>query len=323
MKFDVIIGNPPYQMNDGGNGVSAKPIYNLFVEQAKRLNPQYLIMIIPARWYTGGKGLDEFRDSMLSDSRIKVLNDIVNSKECFEGLSVSGGICYFLWDRDFKGQCEYTTHKAGIKSSAIRKLDEFSVFVRYNQAIDIIHKVKSYGEDVLATIITSRNPFGIPTNARGKAEAFTDSYKLISSESEGHVSADDIACNNQIANAYKVMITRVMREHAGEPDKDGLYGVLATIRVLKPKEVCTDSYVIAGNFATKTEADNLVVYLKTKFARFLLLQAAASINLSRMTYQFVPIQDFRKPWTDEELYKKYNLTQEEINFIESMIKPME
>lgn len=323
MKFDVIVSNPPYQLDDGGNSASAKPIYNLFVEKAKRLAPRYLSMIIPARWYTGGKGLDSFRDAMLQDGRISVLYDYINSKDCFGGLSVSGGVCYFLWEKDHQGKCSFTSVNTGVKSTAIRDLKEFPIFVRYNEAVNIIHKIKAYKEDAIEGIMTSRNPFGIPTSARGSKKRNANSYVLISSEGVGFVPQSEILSNNKIATKYKVMVTRIMREHAGEPDKNGQFSVLATVKVLRPKEVCTDSYIVGGGYGSAIKAKNLAAYLQTKFTRFLILQAAASINLSRATYQFVPMQDFSKPWTDAELYKKYKLTKEEIDFIESMIKPME
>lgn len=323
MKFDVIISNPPYHLGDGGNSSSATPIYNLFIERAKKLGPRYLCMIIPARWYSGGKGLDSFRDAMLSDKRIKYIRDYVNSKDCFDGLSISGGICYFLWEKDYHGDCRFVSEKAGKTNESIRKLDEFPVFVRYDEGINIIHKVMRANEASLSSIMSSRNPFGIPTSARGKERPFKGAYKLYSSKGEGYISEREVLSNLDIANRYKVMITRVMKEHAGEPDKNGQFGVLATIRVLKSNEVCTDTYITAGKFRTRKEGENLAAYLRLKFVRFLLILAAASINLSKETYKFVPKQDFSKTWTDAELYKKYKLTKEEIDFIESMIKPMD
>ena len=323
MKFDVIIGNPPYQLDDGGSKASAMPIYQKFVEQAKKLNPRYLTMIIPSRWFTGGKGLDAFRESMLNDPNIRYMKDYVNAKDCFPGLSISGGICYFLWDRDNEGLCDFISVNAGIENRSNRKLNEFPVFVRYNNAVDIIHKIKEKGEDTMMSILSSRNPFGIPTNARGQEKRSDGTYKLISSQGEGYILPSEVLSNTEIATSYKVMITRIMCEHAGEPDKEGYFKVLATIKLLAPCEVCTDSYIVAGNFKVEKEARNLESYLKTKFVRFLVLQAASSINLSKATYYFVPLQDFSQPWTDDKLYKKYGLAEEEIDFIESMIRPME
>lgn len=323
MKFDVIIGNPPYQLSDGGAKASASPIYQLFVEQAKKLNPRYLTMIIPSRWFTGGKGLDGFRESMLNDNRIRYMKDFINAKDCFPGLSISGGICYFLWDRDHVGLCNFISVNSGIESQCDRRLNEFPVFVRYNNAVDIVHKIRAFKENSVMDILSSRNPFGIPTNARGEKNYFNECFILISSQGEGYISPTNVLTNKGIAASYKVMITRIMCEHAGEPDKDGFFKVLATIKLLKPSEVCTDSYIVAGSYDTEDKARNLESYLKTKFARFLVLQAAASINLSKATYSFVPLQDFSHPWTDEMLYKKYGLTDDEIAFIESMIRPME
>ena len=323
MKFDVIIGNPPYQLDDGGSKASASPIYQMFVEQAKKLNPRYLVMIIPSRWFTGGKGLDTFREEMLKDKRIKVLKDYVNAKDCFPGLSVSGGICYFLWSRDYDGLCDFTSINAGVEDHMQRKLDEFPIFVRYNKAINIIHKVKNKDKISLTSILSSRNPFGIPTNARGKDERFVNSYKLISSQGEGFVEQGEILSNTVLADSYKVMITRVMCEHAGEPDKDGKFKVLATVRLLNPNEICTDSYITAGGFDNLDEARNLESFLKTKFVRFLILQAAASINLSKSTYIFVPLLDFTNEWDDYTLYDRYKLSTGEIEYIEGLMHPME
>lgn len=323
MKFDVIIGNPPYQLSDGGNGVSAKPIYNLFVEQAKKLKPRFLIMITPSRWFNGGKGLDKFRNDMFSDRRITRMVDYQNAKDCFPGVSIGGGVSYFLWERDREDDCEITNIVNGREVTMKRPLDQFPVFVRYNDAIDIIRKVKQKGEDSVVPLISSRNPFGIATNARGAAAKNKGDLTLISSKEQGYIPRSDVTQGNDVVDMYKVMISRVTSEHAGEPDKDGMYKVISKIALLSPGEVCTDSYITGGANASKEVAINFMEYLKSKFARFLILQTLSSINLSRDRYEFVPQQDFTKTWSDEELYQKYDLTPEEIAFIESTIKPME
>ncbi len=321
MKFDVIIGNPPYQLSDGGNGASAKPLYHYFVERAKKLNPSYLTMIIPSRWFAGGKGLDDFRETMLNDSRVVKIVDYVNAKDCFAGISLGGGVCYFLWDRDHPRLCEYTNIHDGQASTMIRNLSEFPVFVRYNEAISVIKKVLNFNEDKVSEIVGSRNPFGLPSSARGKD--VEDSIVLHSSGGVGYINHKDVTQGHSIIDKYKVMISKVTSEHAGEPDKNGMFTVLSTIKLLRPFEVCTDSYLIAFVSNDETEAKNFVKYMHTKFFRFLLLQAVSSINLSKDKFQFIPMLNFDKTWTDEMLYSKYNISEKEILFIESMIKEKE
>lgn len=321
MKFDVIISNPPYQLNDGGNGASAKPIYNLFVEQAKKLKPRFLAMIIPSRWFAGGKGLDDFRESMLTDKRVVKIVDYVNAKDCFAGISLGGGVCYFLWDRDNPRKCEFTNIHDGKESTDQRHLSEFPVFVRYNEAISVIRKVLSKNEQMVSKVVGSRNPFGLSSSARGVKDK--REITLYSSAGTGYVTEHEVLLGKQIIKKYKVMISKVTSEHAGEPDKSGMFAVLSTVRVLKPNEVCTDSYLIAYDADEHALAENFAKYMCTKFFRFLLLQAVSSINLSKNKFQFVPMQDFTKTWTDEMLYEKYDLTQDEIDFIESLMKKKE
>lgn len=321
MKFDVIIGNPPYQLDDGGNGVSASPIYQLFIQQAKKLNPRYLSMIIPSRWFTGGKGLDAFREEMLNDRHITRIVDYVNSKDCFPGMSVGGGVCYFLREKDREGDCEFTSISGSKTSTAKRKLNEFDVFIRYNEGLSIVHKALI--DESISDLISTRNPFGIPSNGRGGKKKLGDAYTLYSRDDVTYVARNELTKNEELANNYKVMISRFSSEHAGEPDKDGMFKVLSRTMIMKPGEICTDTYITGGNFDTELEAQNFVSYLKTKFARFLLLQGIASISITKEKFCFVPKQDFMIEWSDKALYKKYNLSQDEIEYIEATIKPMD
>lgn len=323
MKFDVIIGNPPYQLSDGGNGSSARPLYHLFVRQAKKLNPRYITMIIPSRWFAGGKGLDDFREECLNDNRIRKIVDYTNAKDCFPGISLGGGVNYFLWDRDNKGLCEYTNVHDGNKSTIERNLNQYPVFVRYNEAISIIEKVLNNNFQCFSDIVSSRNPFGIASYERGENESFASSLKLYSSKGQGYIQNLKVTINKNLVDKYKIIISKVTSEHAGEANKDGQFKVISTAQILKPDEVCTDSYLVVGDFDNYDISNNALNYLKTCFFRFLLLQAVSSINLSKDKFMFVPLQDFNEEWTDEKLYKKYELTQEEIDFIESMIRPME
>ena len=324
MKFDVIVGNPPYQLDDGGNSASAKPIYHLFVEQSRKLKPRYITMITPSRWFSGGKGLDRFRESMLNSQHISHLVDYQNAKECFPGNSIGGGVSYFLWDANYTGPCKVTNIINGKANTVVRPLNEYPVFIRYNESISIVNKVKAKKESNLVDLISSRNPFGFATNERGDSKDSKKTIKLISSQGEGYVTPNSVSQGRDSVGKYKVMIGRVTSEHAGEPDKaTGKYKVFSSMRLLHPNEICTDSYVIGGVSKSREETENFYNYLRTSFVRFLILQSLSSINLSRDAYVLVPKQDFSKKWDDAALFKKYGLTEEEIAFIDSMIRPME
>lgn len=322
MKFDVIIGNPPYQLSTGGGSAQATPLYDKFVEQAKKLKPKYLSMIIPSRWFAGGMGLDKFRTSMLEDGHISTLVDFPNAKDCFPQSSIGGGVCYFLWDRDNLGVCKVTNVTGQGTITMERPLNEFEVFVRYNNAIAIMRKIPKT-DGCFSTICSSLSPFGINSSERGQEQNFSGAYRLYSSKGTGYVNKSVVTTGFNYVNKHKIMISKTSAEHAGEPDKNGTFKVLSKVLALKPYDICTFSYFLAGPFKNTQETENVISYLKTKFVRFLILQAVTSINLSKDKFQFVPLQDFTKSWTDEELYAKYNLSQEEIDFIESMIRPME
>lgn len=333
MKFDVIIGNPPYQMSTGGFKAQATPLYDKFVLQAKKLNPNFLVMIIPARWYAGGMGLDNFRNNMLSDGKIIKMIDYPNAKDCFPGMSIGGGVCYFLWKKDYKGECDYTSISSNVKNTVKRKLNEYSVFVRYNQAIDIINKTKKIEKKFLPEIISSLNPYNISSAERGFENDSGNDLILWSSQGKSFYKLSDLTQGKHQLNKYHIMCSKTTGEHANEPGKDGTFKVLSKIQVLNKNEICTFSYFLIGSFEIKYEAENLYKYLCTKYVRFLLLQAISSINLTKDKFCFVPLQNFTSssdidwsksiPEIDAQLYKKYNLTQEEIEFIESMIRPMQ
>ena len=330
MKFDVIIGNPPYQLNTVSGETTnvskqAKPIYNLFVNQAKKLNPRFLCMIIPSRWFAGGLGLDSFRQEMMEDAHITYLVDYTNAKDCFPQNSISGGVCYFLRERDRTGLCKFTNINGRSVTTEMRSLSEFPVVVRYNSAVDIIRKVREKTDVFLKDIVSPISPFAIPTKTTGVSEATAKcNITLYTSKGVGYISKSEVASNIKYLDKYKVMVSQIGAEHAGEPGRDGMFRVLtSSMRVMTPNEVCTNSYIVIGEYDNPLYPENLLSYLKTRFVRFLVLQAVSSIHISRTSFTFVPLMDFSKPWTDEELYAKFDLTDEEINFIESMIKPMD
>ncbi len=319
MKFDVIIGNPPYQLHTGSASAQAVPLYHKFVQQAKKLNPRFLIMIIPGRWYAGGMGLREFRSEMLKDKRIRKLVDYPNARDCFPGIELRGGVCYFLWDRDNPGICEYTNIVGDQRNTVNRNLSEYPIFIRWNQALQIIKKVKNKKEESLSRIISSVNPFGLATSFRGKQKKTADSLTVYSSGGIGHIAKKEVQTGTDLINKYKVMLSRPISGNLEVPP----FKVIATLKVLKPKEVCTHTYLIAGNYNNVTMAKNLKSYLETKFVRFLLVQSISGMDISRDKFAFVPMQDFSQSWNDEKLYKKYGLTKKEIDFFESMVRPME
>lgn len=320
MKFDVIIGNPPYQLSDGGAKASAKPIYQLFVNQAKKLSPRYLTMIIPARWFAGGKGLDDFRASMLMDKRTRVLVDFTDSSDCFPGVDIAGGICYFLWDRDHEGDCTVKNIIKGKEQISVRPLDEFSTFIRYSEAAEIVKKVKSLHEQTMDTWVSSRKPFGLETTVTPLPEGDID---LRYNKGIGRYKSSLLKTGKNLLPKWKTIISYVSYDHAGQTDKDGMRKVMSVIEVLPPNTACTETYLIAGAFDTEDMAKNLQNYLRTRFVRFLVSLIAVSQHITKGCFSFVPVQDFRRSWTDDALYKKYGLNKEEIDFINGMIRPMD
>lgn len=334
MKFDFIIGNPPYQEDLGSTTNQAKPIYHLFVEQSESISAKGLSLIIPSRWFAGGMGLDSFRQHMMNDVQIRKIVDYLNAKECFPNSSISGGVCYFVWEKGTNGPCEFTNISNGVEDTMQRYLNEFPVLVRYNAAVSIVHKINVSTSTFLSEIVSSISPFGIPTSVRGEQQRkSTNDILLHSSGGTGYIPITQISRGSEYINYYHVILSRSSAEHAGEPDKNGMYRVFtSSMQVIKPNEACTHSYLILGNYQHINEACHLMQYLKTKFVRTLVLLAVSSINISRLSFSFVPIQDFTPSsdidWSksvaeiDRQLYAKYGLSDEEINFIESHVKEM-
>ena len=325
MKFDVIIGNPPYQLSDGGAQASAKPIYDQFVQQAIKLKPKYLSMIIPARWYAGGKGLDDFRDQMLNDKRISTIHDFPNSADCFSGVVIEGGVCYFLWEEHYQGDCLVVTHEKDQQISEMKrplKEGNIATFIRYNEAISFLRKVKNKKEDSFSQFVSSRKPFGLATNVRGrtnppKEKNVHNIVKLYQNGGVGYLYREEIPNNKQWVSEHKIYIGRAYGSGGKIPHK-----VINNPTYGEPNSACTETYLVIGPFENKETCENVMSYIQTKFFRFLVLLIKNTQDAPKKVYELVPMQDFSKPWTDKELYEKYQLTKDEIQYIESMIRPM-
>ncbi|WP_206215325.1 Eco57I restriction-modification methylase domain-containing protein [Desulfovibrio sp. ZJ200] len=316
MKFDVIIGNPPYQLSDGGAKASAKPIYQKFIGNSKKLNPNYLSMIIPSRWFSGGKGLDEFRDSMLNDACIKTIIDYTDSKECFDTVDIAGGICYFLRDKNYNGKCTIKNITNGKIQISERNINEFNVFIRYAEAANIIRKVRSFSEPTMNTQVSSRKPFGLNTSI---TPIENGDLLLRYNKGIGKYSSDKISIGKDLIKKWKTIISYVSYDHAGKADRDGARKVMSVIEVLPPNSVCSETYLVAGSYDDEISAIHLKNYLKTKFVRFLVAQVALSQHITKNCFSFVPIQNLNQDINDIKLYQKYNLSQSEIEFIDKTI----
>lgn len=322
MKFDVIIGNPPYQLSDGGNGKSAKPIYHLFVSQAKKLNPRYLVMVIPSRWFTGGKGLGEFRKDMLSDQHISKLVDYENFKDIFPGVDLAGGACYFLWDRSYSGDCEVVNFSGDNITTARRRLNEFDTFIRQNKAVDIVKKVVAKNQHFLDERVSSRKPFDIPTNYAPKTKGIPCWF--IQKIGLQYADAKDVNDSNKLLDKWKLLAPKA--PIAGQTDFSKPVGIYyeGNTRIAAPGECCTESWIILGAFKTKEEVLAFKSYIFTKTVRFLLLQTVVSQDITKKNYSFVPdLGEYKGEYTDEMLCEMWNITDSEWEYIDSKITAIE
>ncbi len=335
MQFDVIIGNPPYQLDDGGHGRSAIPIYHKFVEQAMALDPRYLVMVIPSRWLFGGRGLDSFRRKMLNDQRIQKFVDYANSRQVFQGVDIAGGVCYLLWNKNWKGICEVETHDArGVITKTHRPLLEegLDIFIRNEIGLSIlrkIHKKETGKEGILLPNklrfdrqVSGQKPFGLRTYFRGKKTKGDDDILVLQSGGISWIDRKDIPEGREYIDKWKVFTSKSSSEHAGQADKNGMRRVLSKTGIMSPPSVMTETYVLLGSYDNEEEARNCLSYVKTKFFRFLISIRTSAQDLPRSAYSFIPLLNFKKPWSDEELYDRYNLTNEEIKAIEYSIREM-
>lgn len=323
MQFDVIIGNPPYQMKGGAGGSSDSSIYHLFVEQAFHLDPQYAIFVIPSRWLAGGRGMQDFRQKMLTGKHISHLVDYTKMSAAFPGVDFEGGVGYFLWNRDYNGDCEYTLYKGeDPKITVPRSLDDYDIFIRDHRALKILTKILGRQEGSIIEILTNREPFKFESNFRGfKSKPFSGGIPIYYTDKGkrgvGYISRDEITKNCDLIDKWKILVPKAYGERGAIPSM-----VLGRPQVVGAPSVCTGSYL----FFHATSNDNAVSiksYYETKFFRFLVSLRKITQDAFRPMYSWVPMQTWDRIWTDEMLYEKYGITSEEQAFIESMIRPMD
>jgi site-specific DNA-methyltransferase (adenine-specific) len=313
MKFDVIIGNPPYQLNDGGGvGSSAIPIYHHFVNQAIKLQPKYLVMITPSRWFSGGKGLDDFRNKMLKDKRIKNIVDYTDASECFPGVEIKGGVNYFLWDKDYSGKCKIQL----IKNSTIVETSEryllhkdLDIFVRNEMGLVILEKIKLKSKRNFDEIVSFRLPFGLnSTFDEYKQKSEISNIKVYGNKKNGYISIDKVSKNKNLAYKWKLFVPKAIG--SGDSKTDVVKPLVG-----EPFSVCTETYLLIGPFDTEQIAQNVNQYISTKFFHFLLGLRKNTQNSTSDSYKFIPYLDFKLKWNDEKLFKYFDLNKNEIDFI--------
>jgi hypothetical protein len=335
MQFDVVIGNPPYQLEDGGYGKSAAPIYQLFVEQAKLLEPRYLSLVIPARWFAGGKGLDEFRESMLADNRLRSIDDYLSASDVFPGVGLKGGVCYFLWDRDNRGPCRVSTHfKDWPVSTATRPLleDGADVFIRFNEGLSILKKVvavesgQSQSLSLPASkrfdqMVSSSKPFGLRTFFEGKTAKSRGDVLVYQNGGKGYIARSSISTGTHLIDSWKVYVGAAA---PGTGNKDTYpHKIISTPFIGEPETVCSETYLCIGPLSSKRQAECVLSYLSCRLTRLLILLHKPTQHTTRKVYTFVPTQKWNKQWADEDLYAKYALSKREIAFIETIVRPMD
>lgn len=331
MKFDAIVGNPPYQeMDGGGKGYSAKPVYNYFVDEAKAVEPHYISMITPSRWFSGGKGLDSFRAEMLQDKHLRKIVDYADNEALFSNVSIVGGVNYFLWDSSYNGDCEVTSIRGENSVTLNRDLSEYDIFIRNNNALQLIRRMEASTDRKMDAVVYPRNVFGISSDLRGQDSKDSEhQLALFSSQKSNsmamsYVSGDEVQKQHELIGKYKVIMGKVV-PRGGEVGVDPSVGyrVTSTLQVLSPGSVFTDSYLLLATFDHREEAIHFAEYMCLKFPRFLLHETYSSMNISKQNFRFVPFLDYSKEWTDNELFKRYGCSDEEISMIESIIRPME
>jgi len=328
MQFDVVIGNPPYQISGGGGGTNDAPIYQFFIEKAMQLEPRYLSMVVPSRWMAGGRGLNEFRASFLADKRLKKMVDFENAKDVFSTVGIGGGACYFLWDAEHSGLCSSVFHRGDLAVGPTeRQLDEFDIFVRDPRALEILRKVVPLMDKHFGSLVSGDTPFGLATNFKGfkkRTPRADNEYSIYANEGtkriKGAVPRDQVIKNVDLIDTWKLFVP--VAGSGREREKSGVDLVIGPPIIAEPGSVCTQTYLYAGAFNSQEEADSALSYLRTRFARFLISLRKPAQHVFRGMYQWVPVQEWDREWTDEALFAKYEISTSQQEYITALIRPM-
>jgi site-specific DNA-methyltransferase (adenine-specific) len=323
VRFDVVIGNPPYQLSTDGAGAQARPIYPMFVEQAKMLEPRFVVMVTPSRWFSGGMGLDSFRSTMLGDRRLREIVDFLLDRDAFPNVNINGGVNYFLWDREYSGNCRVTTIEPGKKigDPVIRPLDEFDIFIRRNEAVSILRKVLKAGYGSFSERVSAIDPFKLPTTYHGAdTKSAKRPVKLYGSGKESFIASSEVNANSELIEKWKVLIPQATDGNENYPLP--IWNQVGPI-VSGPGEACTFTYLIASVARSKREAESIASLMRTKFFRFMVFLRKGTQHNKSETFKFVPDLPLDTKWTDEDLYAHFGLSKREAAYIESMIRSME
>jgi site-specific DNA-methyltransferase (adenine-specific) len=325
MQFDVIIGNPPYQLGQSGGdavGSFAMPIYQKFVQAAKSLDPRYVVMVTPSRWFAGGRGLDEYRSEMLGSHQLRTLVDFPNAAAVFPGTDIAGGVSYFLWDGSYKGPCEVRTIAPGVPDEPVtRQLDAYDILVRYNMGVSVLEKVWPSGvqDDNLGRHVSPIRPFGLRTAFRGKqtSKGLKNPVRLRTSEGDSFIERQDVPRNDSWIDQWKVILGRAYGERGSFP-----YWITGDPIILEPGTACTETYLVINRFSSERKANLFAAYLRTRFVRFLISLRKNTQDLYNERFSFVPNLPVDRVWTDEALYERYKISKKEVAVIESMVRAM-
>lgn len=319
MKFDVIIGNPPYQVNDGGESSGASPIYNLFIDSAKRIKPKYISMIIPSRWFSGGKGLDSFRQSMISERDISHIVDHQDSSECFPGVEIKGGVCYFLWQYGYRGPCNFTQIHNSKSQTVSRELDKYDILIRSNKGVLILDKVINKHQGAwFSSIVSSRKPFGLPTNFKNASTE--GEVVLYTNNGTSLISIDQLQAKREWIHVHKILLSKAYNGGENFPHQ-----IINKPIIPAFSSACTETYLVIGadHLGSHEEVENCFTYMRTKFFRFMVWLRKISQDNPKDRFEYAPLLDFKRSWNDESLYSFFSLSNDEIDFVEKTVKSME